>query len=237
MRDKLKTPTYWDDYIDRRDKTISRFTPLVFDETIGIKNQIGFAYDVYMSSYKQTIAFYSAGFEINIVKKNFIRTIDYIDNFIMIAKTDKSYTLKEYIGGYDTTYQLLSLAILLKIDMQAIQKIVSFIDFYPQKDIIWEEFIKVLGVKRKDMVDKLVWGEAYQTLLDSIQIKDSNLLEKFVKQWYGKMSGTYWFNSHNSKHNTYFGYWCFEALAVSKIFGIDDIELLKHPNYPLFILK
>jgi hypothetical protein len=53
-----------------------------------------------------------------------------------------------------------------------------------------------------------------------------------MKKWYSGMRVTYWHNTHNSRHDVYFGYWCFEAAAVAKMLGIDDAALKNHRNYP-----
>ena len=58
------------------------------------------------------------------------------------------------------------------------------------------------------------------------------VLKEELEVWYSKHSDAYWYNSHESKNNTYCGYWCFEIAALSKIFGIDDISLCDSQYYP-----
>ena len=58
------------------------------------------------------------------------------------------------------------------------------------------------------------------------------LAEYLKRKWYSSHSDYYWYNSHESKANTYFGYWCFEAGAIVKIMGLDDSALKDNQYYP-----
>ena len=60
----------------------------------------------------------------------------------------------------------------------------------------------------------------------------AGILSVELSQWYQHHKGAYWYNSHNSKNNTYRGYWCFEIAALSKIFEIDDGQFASNPYYP-----
>ena len=46
----------------------------------------------------------------------------------------------------------------------------------------------------------------------------------------------YWYKSHELEGG-YFGYWCIEAVAAVKAFGLDDSLCLGHPNYPGDLLR
>ncbi len=59
-----------------------------------------------------------------------------------------------------------------------------------------------------------------------------NILKRELELWYDKHSDAYWYNSHESKNNTYCGYWCFEIAALVQIWGIDDTILRGHKYYP-----
>lgn len=72
--------------------------------------------------------------------------------------------------------------------------------------------------------------EYFNELLES---KDKlGILKKESELWYDKHSDAYWYNSHESKNNTYCGYWCFEIAALAQILGIDDTVLRENPYYP-----
>ena len=72
--------------------------------------------------------------------------------------------------------------------------------------------------------------EYFNELLES---KDKlGILKKESELWYDKHSDAYWYNSHESKNNTYCGYWCFEIAALAQILGIDDTVLRENQYYP-----
>lgn len=58
------------------------------------------------------------------------------------------------------------------------------------------------------------------------------ILKEELGLWYDKHSDAYWYNAHESKNNTYCGYWCFEIAALVQIFGIDDTSLRENQYYP-----
>lgn len=60
----------------------------------------------------------------------------------------------------------------------------------------------------------------------------TGILALELSQWYQHHKSAYWYNSHNSKNNTYRGYWCFEIAALSRIFEIDDEQFASNPYYP-----
>ncbi len=65
----------------------------------------------------------------------------------------------------------------------------------------------------------------------------AEILKEELEIWYDKHSDAYWYNSHESKSNTYCGYWCFEIAALVKIFDIDDMSLRKNQYYPYEMKK
>jgi len=60
----------------------------------------------------------------------------------------------------------------------------------------------------------------------------SKVLSDELSQWYRHHKAAHWYNSHNSKSNSYCGYWCYEIAALAKIFGVDDAPFAHDPYYP-----
>lgn len=58
------------------------------------------------------------------------------------------------------------------------------------------------------------------------------VLNNALESWYSNHKGAYWYNSHESKNNTYCGYWCFEIAALAQICRVDDSILRKSQYYP-----
>jgi len=78
---------------------------------------------------------------------------------------------------------------------------------------------------------------ARQSQLDyfNVLMESENKLEILsleLSRWYQHHKDAYWYNSHNSKNNTYCGYWCFEIAALVKILGVDDTSFAADPYYP-----
>ncbi|WP_081779669.1 PoNe immunity protein domain-containing protein [Pseudobutyrivibrio sp. MD2005] len=61
------------------------------------------------------------------------------------------------------------------------------------------------------------------------------LNEYLEKKWYKSNRQQYWYDSHKSANNTYFGYWSFESAAVMKILGEDDSLLKDQKYYPYYM--
>ncbi|MBK8927229.1 MAG: DUF1911 domain-containing protein [Crocinitomicaceae bacterium] len=63
--------------------------------------------------------------------------------------------------------------------------------------------------------------------------KSESLIKEFItKDWYKNHKDAGWYDSHKSKHNTYFGYWSFETAAIVVIKGLDDSSFRDCQYYP-----
>lgn len=58
------------------------------------------------------------------------------------------------------------------------------------------------------------------------------ILKEELGLWYDKHRDAYWYNSHESKNNTYCGYWCFEIAALVQILNIEDMSFRENQYYP-----
>jgi hypothetical protein len=91
-----------------------------------------------------------------------------------------------------------------------------------------------------------------QMAVEAPKAKQAELLNDFVENWYGDLAKAvkngsqkqgypitkpYWYNYHNPMQGAYFGYWCIEAVAAVKAFGLDDSLCLGHPHYPGDLLR
>ncbi|VTU37609.1 hypothetical protein H6CHR_05010 [Variovorax sp. PBL-H6] len=101
----------------------------------------------------------------------------------------------------------------------------------------------------------LIYPKPYQRLLgalDASSSKQALRLSDFVEHWYKELatavkSGScaqayssqvpYWYRYHNPMKGAYFGYWCIEAVAAVKAFGLDDSLCIGHPHYPGDLLR
>ena len=79
---------------------------------------------------------------------------------------------------------------------------------------------------------KLLFPKSFSRL-QKVVFEDSkvDLLKKYLlSDWYNKDCGCY--EAHKSKQNVYYGYWSFEAGAISKILNLDDDTLKDISYYP-----
>ena len=66
----------------------------------------------------------------------------------------------------------------------------------------------------------------------SSEEKEDELLE-FLNGWYDKCSDCAWYDTLNNPHNVYYGYWCFEAAALAKVYGLNEKRLSTNAYYPV----
>ena len=96
--------------------------------------------------------------------------------------------------------------------------------------------------------------QPYRSLLDAVDAAPAaqpKLLRAFVERWYTGLDRPpkkglspqtalyerpYW-HRYDSVDGAYFGYWCVEAVAAVKAFGIDDGACLGLPHYPGDLLR
>lgn len=235
MRDKQMNPDYWSFYLANAQESIDLFAPLIDDPTKTPKHRLALAYSTFGEAYNRLIASYSAGYPKGELAARYSDVVRHRAAFIAKGRELESYALQEYAGGYDRTYALLALAILLDVPREISDALIDSLDFFPDRDSVWEIFISDLGRTGRPQAPGLVWPDAYRTLLAAMlgpAPSNAASLCQFVNGWYAAMNCTPWHDSHRSAHNTYYGYWCFEAAAAAKICGIDDTDIRRHPHYP-----
>ena len=76
--------------------------------------------------------------------------------------------------------------------------------------------------------------EAYRDVYDLTKMPKPEAereMKFYLDKWYLLHKNYPWYNSH-TKESAYRGYWCWEAGAVTKIMGLDDISYKNSPYYP-----
>lgn len=83
---------------------------------------------------------------------------------------------------------------------------------------------------------KLLFPKSFSTLQKVVFAENKvELLKKYLSHdWYNRDCGCY--EAHKSKQNIYYGYWSFEAGAISRILSLDDSSLKDVPYYPYDIV-
>lgn len=130
----------------------------------------------------------------------------------------------------------------------------------------WQRLVALIGNEGEDaLLDRVIasrqpsrrigaelcYPKPYARLLDAVlapRDKQPELLKAFVDHWYEELdrpatktmsamyTRPYWYKYHELEGG-YFGYWCIEAVAAVKAFGMDDSLCLGHSNYPGDLLR
>ncbi|MFH6985241.1 PoNe immunity protein domain-containing protein [Marinoscillum luteum] len=137
---------------------------------------------------------------------------------------------------------MLSLGYLLDVSNEEFKKLVEVIDQDKVKDKLYEFIISAKLEDRKFIEeesyrDVFYIRDIFSKLRDATQVHDqmeaASLIKGFLnKDWYKGHKDAGWYNSHQSRYDTYSGYWCFEAAAVTCIMGLDDSSYRDQQYYP-----
>lgn len=241
MRDKKKSETYWSKLLVDLDETINeiheflRTGEATYDVRVGeFYSTVGYVFDV-------VSALYSAGTpmpEVITAAKRLL--VDAYPKFVSVCREDPDYAIGAYGGGWDFRTRYLALAVLSRLTPDESRPLVEAVDFWPERDAVWERFIAYLGHgEGRPSVVGLVWPDAYAPLYEAMDPDGTDLtrlaaLMAFDKNWLKEMRSATnpFYSNEKNKNNTYVGYWDFEAAAVAVMMRIEDVQLRKSETYP-----
>jgi hypothetical protein len=194
----------------------------------------------------KTILHFTFGKPLNEVQNEFNNVIQYTnENWVGLwtLKLSADKILNQYIlSAYDEMIWMLSLGYLLEVPNEDFKKLVEVIDRDGVKDYLFEFIIRAKLDDREPITEESyreyfgvpkVFEKLRQAITETDKAKAEKLVKEFItKDWYKNHKDAGWYNSHKSKHNTYFGYWSFETAAVVKIMGLDDSSFIDCQYYP-----
>ncbi|MBP6411740.1 MAG: DUF1911 domain-containing protein [Pseudarcicella sp.] len=245
MRDKIKDRQYFDKSITMFYESIDRVTNWIeigktpFERINHVKRSM---IESYISIFQCK---YSAGFSIELIKADLKKCIEKCqeswDGFWLIEYQGKK--INQYgLSGYDEMLWMLSLAYLLNIDEADFKKLVEVIDRDGVKDYLFEFIIRAKIKDREPIIEESyreffgvpqTFEKLREAIAETDKIKAEKLVKEFItKDWYKNHKDAGWYNSHKSKHDTYFGYWSFETAVVVKIMNLDDSSFIDCQYYP-----
>jgi hypothetical protein len=158
----------------------------------------------------------------------------------------------ENISFYNRCFWLVGLAFALELEDVHWQRLVKLIG-NEGNDMLLDRVIATRQPGRR-IGDALCHPKPYARLLAVLNApahEQARLLKDFVTHWYADLDRPpkkglsrltnledrpYWYDNHEGI-SSYFGYWCLEAVAVVKAFGVDDALCLGHPHYPGDLLR
>lgn len=241
MRDKKKSEAYWLSLINELHKAIDEIHTFLRSDSVAYDVRIGELYSANGYVFDIVSALYSSGAPLSeVISAARHLLLDAYPKFVDTCREDPDYAIASYGGGWDFRTRYLALAVLCRLTPEESRPLVDAVDFWPERDAVWERFITALGHGAgRETVVGLVWPEAYAPLYEAMDPAGTDLtrlaaLKTFDKAWLAQMRSATnpFYSNENNKHNTYVGYWNFEAAAAAAILDIDDTQLEQSPTYP-----
>jgi hypothetical protein len=184
------------------------------------------------------IARYSFGGSIPETIQDFEKAIESVEYEWFYPKEDSAAAF--YFDWYSKLIWMLSISVSDLFSEKAMKVIIQIADNAKEKDWLLEYLISS-RIQDRPPVDTLIFPKPYASLKKAVDETDpakrSAIVKHYLeKEWYPGHKGVYWHDNHKSKHDTFFGYWSFEAAAVVKIAGIDDSSFRDNEYYPKDLL-
>ncbi len=124
---------------------------------------------------------------------------------------------------YIVSLWLISFALCLEVDDALFARMVAVADhggYNPGKDLLFERLVASRLPGRK-AASALLCPKPYEKLYYSVDGGERRIpwMNEFIQGWYPALKKAYWHGRHTRPEAGYFGYWCFEAAAVAKLFN------------------
>jgi len=246
MKQSLKKADYITIYLNEINSILDRSINRIKTNSLDVKRIPYAQRGIASFNLKKAIVNYTFERTIKTIIEPLIISIDYTYkswNGFWKLKNSKGQELNQYIlSAYDEMLWMLSLGFLLDIPNEEFQKLVNVIDKDGVKDNLFEFIIRAKLPNRKP-IEKESYQEFFGVpkvfeklrlaIKETDKTKAEMLIKEFItKEWYKNHKDAGWYNSHKSKHNTYFGYWSFETAAVVAIMDLDDSSFKDCEYYP-----
>lgn len=238
MRDKLKTKEYFDGEIEEINKVIDSLVSSPPDEKESFELRFRLAFHLNTTFQEKIITMYSRGDALADIKPVYLEFLDNFEALVDLAHEDIDYIRENYAYSLDKFYRLVSWAILFDdVDLQRRKEFVEDLDFFGQQKT-GDIMLAKAGLVDRKPIDRLGGKPAFEPLLHALEAETPGMqevaLSQFLKNWYKAMSkmNVAWIDNHKSKHDIYFGYWCFEAAAAVKVLGLDADVFKNTPYFP-----
>lgn len=140
-----------------------------------------------------------------------------------------------YLDNYIDALRLLAWAYLFDAEEALWLRLVACIDNVGQDALLERLILRRLPwlAAQRPPTSQLVYPKAYQPLYDAVDAApaaQANRIQTFLRGWYKQLKKVSWHDMH--KQGSFFGYWAWEAAAVTLAFGLDDATYRDLPYYP-----
>lgn len=223
-REPLMDQSYFDKTVAYMEQSAGRFEAKIADPATKPDHQRKLLYKMFRDAYELLLTKYSAGYPIAGMREEFGRVIDRRERHQkFMGRLGVDFAA---IDDYEQSLWLVSLAVLLDVDDALFKRVLACID-NEGKDKLFERIVS-MRVSGRPAGAKVIFPKPFQTLYDATMATDAEkarLIKAFLNEWYPAMGklGVYWHDNHKGPEGGgFFGYWCLEAAAVVKLFGIDS---------------
>lgn len=223
IRDFIMDEKYFADYIYEEEERIIKFKRKLEANEVREDRVFHVERKIDSLQFRIWVAKYSAGYAIDILKKEFTPLV----NNMSLFWDDNS--------NYIDMLWMMSIAIMLDIDKESFSILTDLVNKYNRNDSLLDLFGGYKYNYTYKVRNEKETIAPYTILTEAIRNQniDENILIDYVKnKWYCAHKNMGWYDVHKAKEKLYYGYWSFEAGAVAKIFNIDDSRLKDEPYYP-----
>ncbi|MCS4533014.1 PoNi-like cognate immunity protein [Neisseria montereyensis] len=230
MRINIKDEKYFNQYIETHTDDIDYFEEGIRVGRTNPDRVASVQRKIFTTSLHLLIAKYASGYQLDKLKNEFLSVIEKFEK----GWKDKGDTPTDNIhfDNYVLVLWMLSLGILLNLEIENYQRIVTVLDNSKRRDYLLEYIIQA-KISNRTIFNDLTYPKHFGFFKKLIENKDITTLKNHLeKDWYNSMKLTYWYDNHKSKANTFFGYWSFESGALVKILNLDDSILKDQQYYP-----
>lgn len=233
-REPLMTQKYFDDTIAYMESVAGRFEAKISDPATKPDHQKKLLYKMFRDEYELLLTRYSGGYPIAGMREEFAKVIERRERHQKsLGRLGVDFAA---IDDYEQSLWLVSLAILLDADAALFKRVLACIG-NEGRDKLFERIVAMKAPGRPAGA-RMIFPKPFQMLYDASTANESDapkVMGEFLKAWYPAMGqlGVYWHDNHKGPEGGgFFGYWCLEAAAVVKAFGIDDSGFRDSPYYP-----
>jgi hypothetical protein len=258
-RDALKSAEWLDQWVEFSRTSLNERAAILGTPAVNTAYEPQFLKDAGFAHIKLMLRRYSRGDPISELAQYFEPLLHYWEESERLGKevwTPEQqrirHTWSVNLDFYIDCFWLVGLAFALEVPEAQWRRLIALVG-NDGEDALLDRIIATRTPDRK-IGGSLCYSKPYAQLLKAVDAPPSQqptLLAKFVEHWYKDVGSAaksgrekqavpykepYWHNYHRMEGG-YFGYWCLEAVAAVKAFGLDDSQCLGHPHYPGDLLR
>lgn len=233
MRTNIKSKDYFEKFFELQLDDLNYYENSLKEGKVKEDRVMAIKSTIFLNSLHTLIAKYSYGENPKELVNDFLTVITRFEQ----GWDDKGTTPEDdiHFDNYVLMLWMLSLGVLLDISDDDFNRIVTVLDKSNRKDFLFDYLIRY-KMRDRSITSKLTY-EVYKPLFEICNNTEKSVAAEKLKiflagEWYRGMKPVYWYENHNSKADTFFGYWSFESGALVKILGLDDSSLKDMQYYP-----